>query len=306
VHRYFERALTQKFVAEDQLSIRVNWEMLQQDIPAAAQELIGNYLNFARLLGQRTAEMHIALATPTDNPAFQAEPFTPHYQWSLYQSMRGTLAKTMTFLKERTLRFKEPEKTLALRAIDLQSKIQARLREIATTKLHAKLIRCHGDYHLGQVLYTGKDFVIIDFEGEPAIPISARRIKRSPLKDVAGMLRSFQYVPQTALSKRTAGPVARPEDREAVERWALFWQRWVSVAFLKTYFETVTPAQLLPNTPEGLQLLLHAYLIEKTLYELTYELNNRPDWVHIPLRGLLHIMEIEPAAILTTANTPAV
>jgi maltose alpha-D-glucosyltransferase/alpha-amylase len=305
LQRFLEVALTHKAVPGDFLDpVRSLPALMTQDIPELAKELIGNYLVSARLLGQRTAELHAALAASDTDTAFQPEAYTPHYQWGLYQAMRSTGAKTFNLLRERLARLPEPDRAKAARVLELQSKIQARFRLLTERKLNAKRIRIHGDFHLGQVLYTGKDFVIIDFEGEPARPISARRIKRSPLQDVAGMLRSFHYASRTALSSRTAGPVARPEDKPAVDAWAFFWWQWVSAAYLKSYLEMAAPRNLIPATMESIQTLLHAFLLEKALYEVAYELNYRPDWVNIPLQGILQLMEPESAPANKPPDTP--
>jgi maltose alpha-D-glucosyltransferase/alpha-amylase len=133
--------------------------------------------------------------------------------------------------------------------------------------------------------------VIIDFEGEPARPISERRIKRSPLRDVAGMLRSFDYAAHHVLGTRVAGSIARREDLPAAETWAQFWQRWVSAAFLGRYLETAGKARFLPKAREELEVLLNVYLLEKAVYELGYELNNRPEWVWVPLKGISLLVE---------------
>jgi len=138
------------------------------------------------------------------------------------------------------------------------------------------------------VLYTGRDFVIIDFEGEPARPLSERRIKVSPLRDVAGMLRSFHYASYAALFGQVPG--VRPEDFPALEPWACFWYTWVSVAFLKAYLAAAKDEPFLPKDPTELQVLLDAYLLAKAVYELGYELNNRPDWLKVPLRGLIQLL----------------
>ena len=153
-----------------------------------------------------------------------------------------------------------------------------------------RLIRCHGDYHLGQVLFTGRDFLIIDFEGEPARPLAERRRKRSPLADVAGMLRSFHYAVEYVLAGRGDGNRLRPEDRVALVPWARFWCGWVSSSFLRSYLEGIAPARILPESDEELAFQIDLFLLEKALYELGYELNNRPDWVGVPLRGLLDVL----------------
>jgi maltose alpha-D-glucosyltransferase/alpha-amylase len=150
-------------------------------------------------------------------------------------------------------------------------------------------IRCHGDYHLGQVLYTGRDFIIIDFEGEPARSLGVRRMKGSPLQDVAGMLRSFHYAAFAALLGQVSS--IRPEDYPALVPWAQFWYGWVGSTFLRAYLEVAGHSKVLPTNPEHLHILLDAYLLEKAFYELTYELNSRPDWVPVPLQGMLQLLE---------------
>ncbi len=147
-------------------------------------------------------------------------------------------------------------------------------------------IRVHGDYHLGQVLYTGHDFVIIDFEGEPTRSLYERRLKRLALRDVAGMLRSFDYASQTALRNGKFQPEALPR----VRSWARFWVDSVSAAFVRSYLSTAGSASFVAQTPEDLELQLRTMLLEKALYELRYELNSRPDWVRIPLRGILEML----------------
>ena len=150
-------------------------------------------------------------------------------------------------------------------------------------------LRIHGDFHLGQILYTGKDFLIIDFEGEPARPLNVRRLKESPLRDVAGMLRSFHYAAYASLLGKITG--IRPEDFGLLESWARLWQVWVSATYLKAYLTATAESDFLPKTQKELQILLDAYSLQKAIYELGYELNNRPAWARIPLEGILQIME---------------
>jgi maltose alpha-D-glucosyltransferase/alpha-amylase len=161
------------------------------------------------------------------------------------------------------------------------------LHQIVDRKLTGMRIRCHGDYHLGQVLFTGKDFVIIDFEGEPARPISERRSKRSPLRDVAGMIRSFDYATVTALSDRAV----RPEDAAQLRPWATFWNRWVSAEFLKSYLQTAGKADFMPRSRDDINVALNIFLLEKAVYEVGYELNNRPSWVQVPITGILDLLQ---------------
>jgi maltose alpha-D-glucosyltransferase/alpha-amylase len=146
-------------------------------------------------------------------------------------------------------------------------------------------IRCHGDFHLGQVLVTEGDVVIIDFEGEPARPLAARRATASPLRDVAGMLRSFSYAALTGLGVATQ---TRPEDASRLAPWIELWETWVGAAFTRGYLAAARGAGILPDDARSFDAVLRAFVLDKALYELGYELNNRPEWVHIPLLGLLH------------------
>jgi len=151
-------------------------------------------------------------------------------------------------------------------------------------------IRCHGDYHVAQVLYTGKDFVIIAFEGEPVRALSERRLKRSARTDVAGMLRSFDYAVHTVLYVTAGGEVIRLEDVPVLAPWARFWQQWTSSAFLRAYLQEATEAPFVPRACVEFARLLDVLLLEKNLYELGYELNHRPQWVRIPLAGILRAL----------------
>ena len=150
--------------------------------------------------------------------------------------------------------------------------------------------RIHGDYHLGQVLRAKSDFVILDFEGEPARSLDIRRMKHSPLKDVAGMLRSFNYAAWAALMRYSS---RRPEDQSKLEPWATLWHESVTAEFLHAYMETMAGSHLLPATPAAQWSLLDLYLLEKAFYELIYELNSRPDWVKIPLMGVAELLQQE-------------
>jgi len=170
--------------------------------------------------------------------------------------------------------------------LGLQPTILKQMRRITGSRLPAKKIRIHGDYHLGQVLFTGSDFVIFDFEGEPVRPLTERRIKRSPMRDVAGMIRSFHYAAYTTL---LSGTTVRQQDTGALAIWADLWYRYVSAGFLNGYLQPMADSDLLPQDPDLLENLLVPYLLEKAVYELGYELNNRPDWLVIPLRGIRHL-----------------
>ncbi len=262
------------------------FELAQRPIPELAREAFGGYLSDAELLGVRTAQMHLALASREDDPAFKPEPFTPHYQRSIYQFMRTQIVQTM-----QTVRRRAKERAEFHELLEREGELHERVRRVLHGKIDANRIRIHGDYHLGQVLYTGNDFVIIDFEGEPARPLSERRIKRSGLRDVAGMIRSFHYAPYAVLFGTAPGSYVRSQDLALLETGARFWYRWVAAAFLRAYLAESAKGTHLPTDPDFVEVLLSAYLIEKAVYEVVYELNNRPDWVRIPLTGLLDLLE---------------
>jgi maltose alpha-D-glucosyltransferase / alpha-amylase len=290
--RYFEEVLTRHPASEAALiPDRPLAEIAAQETPELVRELMGPYLASALLLGQRTGELHKALASDVKDPAFAPEPFTALYRRSLYQSFRTLADQSLSLLETRLPGLREEIRPEAAKILKLESVIVDRLRQILDKKMTGMRIRIHGDFHLGQVLYTGKDFVVIDFEGEPARPITERRLKRSPLRDVAGMLRSFNYA---ALSKLRNNSV-RPEDAAQLKPWARFWDFWVSASFVKGYSETTTNASFLPKSQDEFNLMLSIYVLEKAIYELAYELNNRPDWADVPVAGILQIVQPEEA-----------
>jgi maltose alpha-D-glucosyltransferase/alpha-amylase len=264
---------------------------LLKEPPLLAKETIGPYLTSAQLLGQRTAELHLALSSAPDDPNFAPEPFTFMYQTSIYQSMRGFTIQKLQLLRDQLNNLPSELREDAEQVLDLEKTIIERYQLIRKQKISAMRIRCHGDYHLGQVLYTGKDFVIIDFEGEPARPLSERHLKRSPVQDIAGMLRSFHYAAHSTVQRQLT-LLPRPEDTLPIlQHWAQYWYVWVSVVFLTSYLEVVKQARLLPEEPKQLRILLDAHLLEKAVYEVGYELNNRPDWVKVPLQSILQLLE---------------
>jgi maltose alpha-D-glucosyltransferase/alpha-amylase len=265
-------------------------DLAGQDPPPALAEIIGPYLESSRLLGQRTGEMHLALASDPAWTGFAPEPFSKLYQRSLYQSMRNTTGQVFQLLRQRLRTLPEESRGEVQKVLDQETKILDRFRSIIDLKITGMRIRCHGDYHLEQVLYTGKDFVIIDFEGEPARPLSERRIKRSPLRDVAGMLRSFNYAAYSSFFSQRDSGLIRPEDLAFLESSAEFWRVWVSAAFLKSYLEEAMKGDFIPKARKEIQALLDIYLLEKAVYELGRELDNRPEWIRVPIQGILQLL----------------
>jgi trehalose synthase-fused probable maltokinase len=289
--RYLVRCRAQPTGREDELTCNEPLlEMVKKDIPAFARELIGPYLESAARIGQRTAELHVALANVPDNPDFTPEPFSLEYRRSRYESMCRLASQTCSLLKGRLNNLPSDTEQEARRVVSFEPLIRVRFRDCFELENRALRIRCHGDYHLGQVLYTGRDFVISDFEGEPARPLSERRMKHTPIMDVAGMLRSFQYAPYAVLSRQQSNFLAEGA-RGRLDPWIRFWYGWVSVAFLKAYLAVAGQASFWPGSQAEFQVLFDAHLLEKAVYEIGYELNNRPDWVRIPIRGVLEILE---------------
>lgn len=289
--RFFARAQTKKIDTETiRLDVKHPLHLMDKEFPPVAVELIRNFLADSRLLGQRTAELHLELARETSNPSFMPEPFTDFYQKSLYHGMISLTNSSMQLLRQRIKYLPANIQSKANQVLEREGEIRKRFRPIRDLKVSALRIRHHGDFHLGQVLYTGKDFVVIDLEGEPARPLSERRIKRSPLRDVAGMLRSFHYAASAVLLGQVPGVTVQPESLPMLGSWADFWYSWVSASFLRGYLTQSGQALFLPQKREDLRVLLDAYLLEKAIYEVRYELNNRPDWVRIPLRGILDLL----------------
>jgi maltose alpha-D-glucosyltransferase / alpha-amylase len=262
-------------------------------VPELAREFAGLYLDAAALLGRRTAEMHLALASSTEGlapevvAAFAPVPFTPETLGADAARIGAQVSRTLDALKHALMDLPD-ELTTDAAALILSRRIDllARARAIAGAPApDAGLrIRIHGDYHLGQILRTRGDFVILDFEGEPARPLAERRAKQSPLKDVAGMLRSFSYAAFAALDHFTQ---RHPGTAKALEPWTQLWQNAVSTEFLNAWRTNIAANPHLIPQPRQAHLLLNAYLLEKALYELLYELNNRPAWLRIPLAGIL-------------------
>jgi len=302
--RYFESALTgwghgargPALVPREPL---VELAERAQSVPPDDFEHLGTYLPIIRLLGERTADLHLALASGTGKD-FAPEPFSELYQRSLFESQRKKVARTFGRLARQLDTLDPADRLKAERVLAAEGAVVDRFRRLVGRKVAAERIRTHGDYHLGQVLFTGKDFFIIDFEGEPWRSLSERRLRRSPLRDVAGMLRSLHYVVSARLiEEKEAGVVTGEEAQADLESWALYWERWVAAAFLRAYLDRADGAPFVPPSRPELALLLDVYVLDKAIYELQDELSNRPEWVGIPLQGILQVLEDAPGQPLT-------
>jgi maltose alpha-D-glucosyltransferase/alpha-amylase len=241
----------------------------------------GAYLSLVQTLGVRTAELHRAFAMRTGNPAFEPEPASPQDYNDWKQRVREDAAAAFDLLSRR---LDQLPATISADARALASRREQILSRIDTLQAPPGLVlktRHHGDYHLGQVLISKNDFIITDFEGEPARSVEERRRKHSPIRDVAGMVRSFSYAAGAGLGKAAESP----EDLAKLAPLAADWEAQVRNVFLTAYDETARKAGIYASEAD-FRALLELFELEKALYELRYELNNRPDWVRWPLAGI--------------------
>jgi maltose alpha-D-glucosyltransferase/alpha-amylase len=284
--RYFERVAGLPVPTDATPDVANAWAFGRlAEPPASVTEAVRAYLATADILGRRTGEMHVALADNVENPAFAPEPLTKQELTRTIDAMRHRAEDHLNLLEAVLPRLDERAQGEARQVLDQRGPLLQQFAELRGLSGSSARIRCHGDYHLGQVLVTEGDVMIIDFEGEPARPLDERRAKCSPLRDVAGMVRSFSYAALTAIGAATE---TRPEDVKRLAPWAELWETWVSAAFLRAYLAATRGAAFVPP-PHDFEVLLRAYVLDKALYELAYELNNRPAWVHIPLAGIMQL-----------------
>jgi maltose alpha-D-glucosyltransferase / alpha-amylase len=285
-----ERALS----GEEQVTSRCDIGPVALVAAAMADEVDGGAARFpARLLGERLAELHLALSSPRAGAAFAPEPFTKLYQRSLYQTLRNRTQQTMQALRRARLNLDDQAGELADQIFEHEDRVSQLLLSVTERPVDANRIRTHGDLHLGQVLWTGRDVIFIDFEGEPLRAVGERRIKRSPFRDVAGLVRSFDYATHVARAELATRGVEVGERWHAVDEAQRCWYQAATSDLLRGYLGRAEGTHLLPDEPGDVPVLLGAFLVEKSLYEVTYELETRPAWLHVPLRGLAALAGIE-------------
>jgi maltose alpha-D-glucosyltransferase/alpha-amylase len=258
-----------------------------RELPPAIRAAIGDSADTPERLGRVTAELHLALASDPNDPAFKPEPLTDADLSILLTDMQDHAEKVFAWLAGHLDALPDRLRGQAQGLLAERDRIMKRLTVAPALDGAALKIRCHGDYHLGQVLRVPDGYMILDFEGEPIRPLSQRRAKQSPLKDVAGMIRSFSYAAYAGLFAFTKD---QPEAYERLEPWALIWQTWAAASFLGAYRAAAGDAPFLPADPLRFESLLQLFLLDKVFYELHYELNNRPDWVGIPLQGVMALL----------------
>jgi trehalose synthase len=290
VGQIWERILTQASIGKCEALPSLYWgDLLRSKVPLFYIDVAGYTLELARKLGTKTALLHLSLGSEESNPNFTPEPYTPFHQRSVFQSFRNLTDKTLQLLRTSLPRLEGEGRRLAEVLLSSEDLIYKKFAPMKTSQLDAVRIRIHGDFHLGQVLFTGENFTIIDFEGEPARTFGERRIKRSPLKDVAGMIRSFAYAAEFYLKKN----VLKEQDPLHAEECLSNWATWAGVEYLNAYLERMG-GRLLPSQLSQIEMLLEMFILEKALYEIGYELRSRPEWVDIPLRGALRLLHQEP------------
>jgi maltose alpha-D-glucosyltransferase/alpha-amylase len=264
--------------------------------PDSGRDLLGAYVQIAEQLGRDTAEMHHALASDSARAALAPEPVSKLHQRSVYQSMRTTTGLVFRELARRLSDLPAETRTLAKKAFAFEKPLLTRFRRILKSEVAGYRIRVHGNYNLSELLHVGTEFQVIDFEGDADRPLSERRIKRSPLVDVAGMVRSFQYAACSPLFGLESGRGTflghlREADRDALLPWARFWSSWIAARFVHAYFDGMSGSNLLPSQPALRRELLELFTLEKAVRELGSEMEHRPAWIPVPLTGLLDLME---------------
>ncbi|HET7784839.1 MAG TPA: phosphotransferase [Myxococcales bacterium] len=285
LRRYFERALASSGnLKPPPRPHGTLLDLAQSEMPAAAREMLGSTLAAARLLGKRSAELHAALMAP-DDPAFTPEPYSALDQRSVYQTKRNLTGKVLRQLRAAHMEGRPAE--LAQQLLAREKDLYARFEPLLHGRLTAQRGRIHGEFHLANVLWTGKDFVFVDFGQNPDKPLPERRRKRSGLRDVASMLRSFDFAATMGLRDPAT---VRESDRGAAEPWARLWATWAPAAYLGAYLDAAQGSPFLPKERSELEMLLETQLLEKALDELGSELGHREDWALAALRALLEML----------------
>jgi maltose alpha-D-glucosyltransferase/alpha-amylase len=286
LNRYFETCAPIAFPESGRGELSDALELSEHPSPQFARDHVGIYLDFAATLGRRTAELHLALDSPTQDPSFAPEPLTADDMQAHLADSREQAVEVFEVLRKQVSQLPDEVIEIAASVLSRRRRILDHFEALKFVGLQTQRIRIHGDYHLGQVLRAKTDVVILDFEGEPARSLEYRRSKQCPLKDVAGMLRSFNYAAYGTLINYTA---RHPEDFARLEPWAQLWERSVSAEFLRAYRDAARGVNILPANTADFRRLLHVFLLDKALYEILYELNSRPEWVRIPILGILSL-----------------
>lgn len=287
--RFIEQGGLEKLHGVPQNLNYLELEQLEKHHGLATNILDASDVRWISLLGERTAGMHNALASRADVPSFAPVPFDAEYKAWLSIHFDKLLEKRQQLLGDVQQHLSQDAQPLAAQFKDQIDLIREHFEHVQQLSPVSMRTRIHGDYHLGQVLCQQNDYIILDFEGEPESSISDRKIKHSPLKDVAGMLRSFHYAAYVALY---FGPKAASIKQKYphAEQLAETWFQLVASVYLQAYFSHIDRQKLGFHAAIEVEALLRLHLLEKAVYEFGYELNGRPDWAIIPLKGIQQIL----------------
>ena len=292
---FFERALA---ISREDPRFRAlgpsePFSLAGEPLPPIMGELLGNYTERARQVGEHLGNLHIALCSHPELPDFAPEPFTEFYRHSLYHGMLARFNRTLDNLRSNLMRLPDAARADSRLLLEREEDLRASLVPLRDTKIGGARIRHHGNFHLGQLLFTGTDVMITNFEGDISRPMSERRLKRTGIRDVAAMVRSFHYASHAVLYGHVPGIIAGRQSSPGLETWAQQWYQWVSAVFLEGYFSATRGASFLPAEAKEREIIFQAYLLEKALLEMDFELANRNDWIRIPVRGVLEQLNEE-------------
>jgi maltose alpha-D-glucosyltransferase/alpha-amylase len=289
--RFFDRVTTMSLEAQDPRVFSDSVLAIASAEPGKETiAAMGTFMENARLLGQRTGELHLALASDADNREFVPEPFTPFYQRSLFQSMRNQAVQALQLLRRNLNRIEARFRPEAEFLVQHEGDILRTLKTVYERRIAARRIRCHGDLHLVETLHTGKDFVFLHLGGEASRPLGERRIKRPVLRDVASMLRSFDYAVSTFLLAQIDTGAVDEARLPQVRAWGAFWLKSAGGAFLRGYLEVMKDSVLLPRSADDIRVLLTAHQLEKAMLEMCYELRTRPAWMEVPIKAVIELL----------------
>ncbi len=287
--RYFERVLTSnKDLEIERLENHITEPLGYEEFPESIKELTGIILpERIYQLGEFTAELHDSLSQHSSDKDFDKEESSLHYQRSLYSGLQTLTRTSLEKLKSKIKELPEDTAKQAREVIGLKNEILSCFRDIYDHKIPVMKIRTHGDYHLRQILWTGREYIMNSFEGDPSKSFSERRIRRSAMRDLAAMIRSLHY----AAYSNILSPEYEQQRKEGnLEEWAETWHYYISRLYIKGYFDKAGKKDYVPKKHEDFKILMHTFLLEKALTELNYEIDNRPEWIIIPLRGIKEIL----------------
>ena len=282
LNNYHDRIVARETHPELEMKGTLTDPVSFESLPEELKEFVGGTVSEgARLIGVRTGEMHMALSSRSDISQFAPENFSLHYQRSLYSGMQSLVRVAFSNHIGNIENLAPAYRREIEYVLSKKDEVLKTMKKIYSKKLDVSKIRIHGNYDLKQVVFTGKDLALLDFLGDPVRAYSERRLKRSPLRDIAGMIRSIHYVAYEGLLLKNA---SNQQELRKLEPFAAFWIHYVSGLFMRSYLDTVRGSSFIPKEPGDLKIMLDTYLLEKAVYSLNYELRRRPQWAIVPVR----------------------